>query len=109
MEVRAMNYSRDDALDEIFKRGKEIKRRQIRRRTHMLEAASFLLVFSLIGVIGAFSGTSEMTAETLYGSVILSAETGAYLIVAGIAFVLGIVVTLTIQYFKKGNRGGNES
>ena len=96
-----MNYSRDEALDEIFKRGKEIKRRQVRRRTHMLEAASFLLVFSLIGVIGAFSGSTGVTEETLYGSVILSAETGAFLLVAGIAFALGIVVTLTIQHFKK--------
>ncbi len=63
----------------------------------MLEAASFLLIFSLVGVIGAFSDTQPGNDSSLYGSLLLSADTGAFLLVGGIAFLLGIVVTLTIQ------------
>lgn len=97
-----MKYSREEALDEIFKRGKAVKKQQIRRRTHILEATSFLLVFSLIGVIGVFAGTPEEGSESLYGAFLLSSEAGGYLLVAGVAFILGIAITLTVQYIKKG-------
>ena len=104
-----MKYNRDEALDEIFKRGKAVKHEQTKKRTRILEAASFLLVFSLVGVIGTLSGAEAGEgAQTLYGASILSEEAGGYLLVAGIAFVLGIVITLTLQHVKKRSMEGKD-
>ena len=100
-----MKYTRDEALNEIFKRGKEVKYRHDRRVTRLLEASSLVLVFSLIGVLGVFTGETK-GSESFYGALMLSENTGGYLLVAAIAFILGITVALAIVHHKNTSKGG---
>lgn len=97
-----MKKSNDEAFEEIIKRGREIKRQRERRVSQVLYAAAFLLLFGILGVVGAVSGTgSAETAGASYGSLLLSAEYGVFVLIGVLAFALGVTVTILIQRKKK--------
>ena len=96
-----MKYNNDDAFNEIKKRGAKIRRKREQKITGILSAATALCVISLVVAISAFSGTRVSEAQTMYSSFVLSAETGGYVLVAVMGFVMGVVVTFLISHFKK--------
>ena len=89
--------STDELMIEIFRR-KEIclARRQVRRLTAVGAGLAALLLTALFIVPGITGGEEQYTAHVM-GATILGPETGGYVIVALLAFVLGIIVTLLIQ------------
>ena len=97
-----MKYEREEALEEIMRRGKQIKKEHDRRVTHLLSMATFITTVALMGVLGVYVGGSSEGIESAYGSFLLSPEAGGYVLTAVIAFVLGVLVTVLIKRFKNG-------
>ena len=101
-----MKYTSEEALTEIMKRGDRIVLRHVRRTCRALSAFCGLLAVSLLLVICLIPGrTGQEAAPTAYGSFLLSAEAGGYVLAAVIAFALGVLVTLlSLRYGKKQKR-----
>ena len=90
-----MKYTSEEALAEIMQRRDRIVRRRTRRACQALAGAACLLTVVLLVVIGMLPGRSgQASAESVYGSFLLSAEAGGYVLAAVIAFALGVLVTL---------------
>ena len=96
-----MKYTTENALKEIKRRGKLIKQKHEQRITNILTISAFFSLIALFAVIGTFSGTEVSEMQTAYGSFILSAKAGGYVLAAVLGFALGVAVTLVIKYLKK--------
>lgn len=77
-----------------------LARRQIRKFTVVCTGLTALLMIMLFIVPGITGNKEQYTAYAM-GALILGPETGGYVIVALLAFALGIVVTILIQTHKK--------
>ena len=90
-----MKYTSEEALAIIMHRRDRIVRRRVRRACQALAGVSCLLTVLLLAVIALLPGSSgQASAETVYGSFLLSAEAGGYVLAAVISFALGVLVTL---------------
>ncbi len=96
-----MKFTEDEAFLEITKRGAQIRKKKQQRQVKILSAASFMLTFALIGVLGVVGDFGLARGQTTYGSLMLSAESGGYILVAVLAFALGVLITITIQKYRK--------
>ena len=97
-----MKYTSEEALAEIMQRKDRIVQRRIRRACQALAGVSCLLTVLLLAVISVLPGRSgQASAETVYGSFLLSAEAGGYVLAAVIAFALGVLVTLLCLKHRK--------
>ena len=96
-----MKYTEGEAFLEITKRGAQIRRKKEQNRVKLLSSATFMLVFVLIGVLGAVGGFGMVGKQTTYGSLMLSAESGGYILVAVLAFAVGVLLTIAIQKYRK--------
>ena len=103
-----MKYNTDEALKEISRRGRQIRKEHERRVTRLLSLATFITAFALIGVMGVLTDGGAYNTQSAYGSFLLSPEAGSYVLTAVVVFVLGVVVTLTIQHYKKSGRTQHE-
>lgn len=93
---------REAKLDEIFRRAEVVRRRQEENWTRLLGGATAALALALITMIGGFAGrgTEVHGTEvhgTALGAFLLGPEAGGYVLVALIAFALGIVLALLAQ------------
>ncbi|MBE5925257.1 MAG: hypothetical protein E7271_12510 [Lachnospiraceae bacterium] len=98
-----MKYNTDDALSEIKKRGKLIKKKHEQRITKILSATTCLTTFLLLGAFSVFANTSVDNSQSVYGSFLLFADIGSYVLTAVIAFILGVIVTVLIKHYKNRN------
>ena len=90
-----MKYMTEEALSEILCRSDRIIVRRFRRACRLLSGTAGGLFALLALVIAALpGGPASASAGTVYGSFLLSAEAGGYVLTAVIAFALGIAVTL---------------
>ena len=90
-----MKYTTEEALAEIMRRMDQIVLQRSRRSCHVLSGVSAMLMAFLLLVICMMPGSpGSAFTGTVYGSFLLSAESGGYVLAAVIAFVLGIVTTL---------------
>ena len=102
-----MKYTTEEALAEIMHRKDQIVLRRNRRSCRVLSGAAGTLTLLLVLVITLMPGrTGSAFTETLYGSFLLSAESGGYVLAAVVAFVLGVAVTLLC--LKRRNREPHE-
>lgn len=93
----------EDQIAEITRRRSYYtERKKIRRLSYLATGIGTLLAAALLLVPGV-RGTIGIS-NTLLGSMILGAETGGYIIVALLAFALGITITLIIQKYRKNNK-----
>ena len=85
---------KQERLDEVFRRAENIRRKQDKKRIAVLGGTGAALTVCLILVIGAVprQGTAKPEATAL-GAFLLGPETGGYVIVALLAFILGIIVS----------------
>lgn len=88
---------RETRLDEIFRRAEAVRRRQEANRARLLGGATAALALALIVMIGGFAGRGAEVRGTALGAFLLGPEAGGYVIVALIAFALGIVLALLAQ------------
>ena len=96
-----MKYSVDEALDEIKRRGKCIKKRHEERVRQLLTASVILIAVVLLGTVSFLGSKGVQGIQTVYGSFLLPAEAGGYVITAILAFVAGAGLTLFIQKHKE--------
>ena len=90
-----MKYTSEQTVAEILRRRDQIVLRRSRRIDHVLAGASCLLVAVLLLAICILPGNRAQTpAETAFGSFLLPAEAGGYILAAVLAFVLGVMITL---------------
>ena len=103
-----MKLTTEEALVEIHKRGREIKHIHERRVLQGLSATAFVLTFVLLGVLGHFTGIGTTAAMNAYGSFLLPASAGGYVLTAVIAFALGVVVTVLAKKSRKDEEDSSE-
>ena len=101
-----MKYTDDEALQEIFKRGRQIKKKKDKQLTGILSTATVLSAFLLILSVSLFTGNAFFGAHSVYGSFLLPTEVFGYVLVALIAFVGGVVITVCMK--KVGKDGGKD-
>ena len=97
-----MKYSNQEQLNEILSRSKKLTERKEHRIMQSLYVTATALTFVLMLCIGAFTGKHSMNKTSSYGSFLLSEEAGGYILVAIIAFVVGIIVATLIYKQRKG-------
>lgn len=95
-----MKYTTENALKEIKRRARRIRQKRERRITNILATAACLCLIVLLAVINAFSSAGIVGMQTEYGATILPTETGKYVLIAALGFVLGALATLTIKRLK---------
>jgi len=106
-KVVSMADGMDVMLQEILKRSSEIRRKRERRFLHAMTGLSCVLIGALAVLIPLLSGAGpEQGTPTVMGSFILSAQAGGYILVAVIAFVLGIIAAIITERYRKRNDKG---
>ena len=88
---------RDARLNEIFRRAEAVRRKRDERVARALGGAAGALALALIVMIGGFSGRGAEIHGTALGAFLLGPEAGGYVLVALIAFALGIAAALLAQ------------
>ena len=97
-----MKYTDDEALSEILRRSDVIVRKRGMRSVTYYSGAALVLAAVLIYVIAAQPGRSTALLDnSAYGSLMLTPETGGYVLAALIAFALGVVATLIYLHRRK--------
>ena len=101
-----MKYTTDQAISEIKRRSRGIKREREKKLTKALMAVTCFIAIALVGEVGLMTGPGfEGDIASAYGSFMLSPESGIYVIVAVVAFLIGVGITLLIKKLhKKGEQ-----
>ena len=99
-KIDNMKYTTENALNEIKRRARRIKREHNRKVTRLLASSASLCLIALFAVISVFSESRVSGIQSEYGAFILPAEAGGYVLVAVLGFTLGVCVTLIIKHFK---------
>jgi putative copper export protein len=92
----------DDSLREILKRSDRIRREREKRLIRGMTSACVVLLVALTACISIFSGSGgSPVSESVYGSFLLSAEAGGYVLVAVLAFICGIIASVLAEKIRK--------
>ena len=101
-----MKYTKDKALNEILKRGRKIREKRNKKITGVLSTTTVVLTFILFVSISIFTGNVVTGTHSAYGSFLLPTEVLGYVIVAVIAFVMGVIITVIVR--KKNKESDRE-
>ena len=96
-----MKYTKDEALSEIRKRGRKIREKRNKRIAGALSTATVISTFMLFVSISVFTGNVVTGTDSAYGSFLLPTEVLGYVLVAIIAFVLGVIITVIARKNKR--------
>lgn len=97
-----MKYTTEEALTEILRRREQLVSQRNRHTLRVLSGAASIILSALMVAITLLpNGVSSAPAGTVYGSFLLSAEAGGYVLAAVIAFVLGVCVTLLSLRYRR--------
>ena len=97
-----MKYTTDEAIREIMLRRKRIEIKRERHKANVLMGLSVSLIIALTMVIGIGPGRAIRAPEGMtYGAFLLSPEAGGYILIAILAFAVGIMTTLICLQLKK--------
>ena len=90
-----MKYMSEKAMEEIMRRSDQVKKRRNKRVCQVMAGASFALAALLILVLSRLPVQADGgVVGTVYGSFLLSAEAGGYVLATVLAFTLGVTVTI---------------
>ncbi len=103
-----MRFTNEEALREVLKRGRAVRKRRESRNIQILGGMTGVLLVGLICVIASFSSGGIGSAGSAYGAFLLSAEAGGYVLTAVIAFAVGVVLTVLIWQYRKRKRKNPE-
>jgi len=103
-----MKYTKDEALEEIIKRGRKIRDKRNKRITDALSTATVIATFILFLSISIFTGNVVTGTHSAYGSFLLPTEVLGYVLVAVIAFVMGVIITVIVKKFKRTEKDNEE-
>ena len=97
-----MRYDKDAALKEVLQRSEKIKQKRERRVSQLLSSVTAFLSVALLVAFAGLIGPAELEqAGSAYGSFMLSREAGGYVLVAVIAFTIGVIVTMLAEKRRK--------
>lgn len=85
--------NREERLDEIMRRACAIHRTREARRVAALGGSTAVLALGLVVLIGMMSRGGASVRPTALGAFLLGPDTGGYVIVALLAFALGVAVS----------------
>ncbi len=88
----------------VKKRVRQRQRRQEKRALYSLSALCLLLFISLVGTIGAFTGSKHSAALSVYGSILLHEEVGGYVLVGVISFTAAVIITVLCSKYRKRDK-----
>lgn len=97
-----MKYTAEEELNEIMRRSRKVSLRKERRKVQIqtcLTGAFSLLVIAVLILLP--KGTMMTTKQSVYGAFLLSGESGGYVLVALISFVLGCMVAFLCMKYKR--------
>ncbi|MCR4690277.1 MAG: hypothetical protein K5739_02905 [Lachnospiraceae bacterium] len=108
-----MKYAKDEALSEVLKRSRKVRERRAAKAKAALSSTAVLLFTSLVWLIGALPMRPEKLDDSVYGSFMLSQDAGGLVLVAVLAFSLGMLLTILILHWRNSRNneernGGNE-
>ena len=103
-----MKYTKDEALEEILKRGRKIREKRNKQITGVLSTTTVILTFILFLSISIFTGNIVTETHSAYGSFLLPTEVLGYVLVAVIAFVMGVIITVIIKKYKRTENDNEE-
>ena len=93
-----LRYSLEESLNQVRSRSDDIVRRKENRKAVLLTASAAVLSVLLFAALGYISGrTKPMIGESVYGSYMLSDSAGGYVLVAVIAFSLGVLLAVAVR------------
>ena len=96
-----MTYTKDEAFDEVVRRGRQLKIKKAKRTAAALSVMASGLTVALVVAIEWFGGAgTSVYGKSAYGSFLLPVESGGYVLAAVIAFAAGVLVTVEIQRSK---------
>ena len=91
---------------EVLIRSGTVRKNNELKRIRALSGSSAAVFACLTMVIVSFAGYGkEEIPGTQYGAFLLSAETGGYILVAVLAFVFGVIMTILAMKYKKLKNG----
>lgn len=93
-----MKHDIDEALRIVVSRSEVIARKRELRRARVLSSLGILMIAVLTGLTTIFAGpASNDGGQTVYGSFLLSEEAGAYVLIAVVSFICGILITIAVN------------
>jgi len=100
-----MRYSKADALRKVQRREAEIRKRKCRQEMSILSGTSLLLTTAIISILFLISGGvgGGITVGRNYGTLLLKAGAGGYVLAAVAAFIAGALITILCVRYKKGH------
>lgn len=83
----------------VKERVRQKQRRREKRTLCSLSALCLFLAVSLVGTLGAFTGSGRPAALSAYGAVLLHEDVSGYVLVGVISFTAAVIITvLCIKY-----------
>ena len=98
-----MKYTTDEALIEIVRRGKMIRKKRADQITRSLCACISALMIVFIGAFSIFAECRFKEMNTYYGSLVFSSDIGLYILIAVLSFWLGILVAVILVTVARKN------
>ena len=103
-----MEYTTEQALEEIVRRRKQVRKRRNRKRCIAFASLSCFLMAALTVVINMIpAGSDAYSLGTTYGSFLLSPQAGGYVFTAVLAFGAG--VSIAVYALRRRGRYGPET
>ena len=101
-----MIYKKNEAISEIMRRKSALIRKRERRKACVMSVCSAALLSMIVSAISVYSDLgASVESASVYGSFLLSAEAGSYVVVAVAAFALGTAAAvLTIKLREKDRK-----
>ncbi len=95
-----MRYEENEAVREILKRSRGIRKKREEKALRLLSFLSVVLVGALTALIASFTEVGSPAAgQTVMGSFLMPERAGGYILVAVIAFTAGsVLATLALRY-----------
>lgn len=93
-----------ETREEIIKRSKKLAKKRQKRRERFMESGCGILIIALLIIVQQVPEKEtvlDMSAN--YGTMVLGAEAGIYVLVGMICFFLGVLITLIAVNKRKGN------
>ncbi|SDB52984.1 hypothetical protein [Butyrivibrio sp. INlla16] len=97
-----MKQTKEEAFAEVMKRGRNLKRQNAKGAATVISICASCIMAALVLAIGWFGGAGyNVNGQSAYGSFLLSHEAGGYVLVAAVAFVVGVGITVWILKYRK--------
>ena len=91
----------------LHERAAQLQKQSEKKSVYKVGSICAVLLIALVGIIGGLQGhPTELTQNGFAASSLLSQSAGGYVLVASVAFMLGVIVTIVIK--KTMEKNSNE-